>query len=98
MLKKLYPQAFSRHLALLLPGSVVDEFDNWLLDQGYRRSTRQLYIHQTTTIDAYLQTQGCGPLAELWREDLQRSWQRYHLLNPHTAGAVRLLAKFLDHT
>jgi hypothetical protein len=98
MLTELYPQAYPRYLALPLLGSVVDEFDNWLVAQGYRRNTRQPYIHQIATMDAHLRTQGRGPLAELMHDDLQRCWQWYHPRNPHSAGSVRLLEQFLDHT
>lgn len=96
MLKELYPQAYHRYLALPLLGSVVDEFDNWLLAQGYCRNTRQPYIHQTATIDVYLRRQGNRELTELTSEDLRRCWQWYHPRNSHTSGAVRLLRRFLE--
>ena len=58
MLQELYPNAYERYVALPLLGTVLDDFDNWLLAQGYRRNTRQLYIHRTVRIDKYLRKRG----------------------------------------
>jgi len=64
MLQELYPNAYSRYPALPLLGPVLDDFDSWLLAQGYRWNTRQPYIHQTTRIDNYLRKRGRHNLSE----------------------------------
>jgi len=97
MLQELYPNAYRRYLALPLLGAVLDDFDSWLLAQGYRWNTRQPYIHQTTRIDNYLRKRGRHNLSELTPEDLHRCWIWYHPRNAHTAGAVRVLQRFLEH-
>ena len=97
MLKELYPKAYSRYLALPLLGSMVDEFDDWLLAQGYRWNTRKPYIHQTATLDQFFRKRGRSQVTQLTREDLACGWKWYHSRDHHTAGTVRLLAKFLDH-
>jgi len=97
MLKALYPKAYSRYLALPLLGSMVDEFDDWLLAQGYRWNTRQPYIHKTAALDQFFRKQGRSQVAQLTRDDLAGCWHWYHSRDQQAACAVHLLVKFLDH-
>ena len=42
MLTELLPKAYAVHRSLPLLGSVLDDFDDWLIKQGYRFFTRHV--------------------------------------------------------
>jgi hypothetical protein len=42
MIRELLPTAYARHLSLPLLGPSLDEFDEWLIKQGYRFNSRQM--------------------------------------------------------
>ena len=65
MLRELFPKAFNRYLSLPLLGPILDDFDNWLLEQGYQFRTRREHIKQTVGIDNYFQKQRRSSLSEL---------------------------------
>ena len=97
MLKDLYPKAYHSYLALPLLGSIVEQFDDWLIELGYRRNTRKIYIHQTAIIDHYIQKQGRYRLDELTPKDLHACWLSHRPCNVHAAGTTRVLQKFLEY-
>ena len=53
MLIELLPKSHNHHRSLPIFGSVLDDFDDWLVAQGYRFSTRQCYILRCTAIERY---------------------------------------------
>ena len=42
MIRELLPTAYARHLSLPLLGPSLDEFDEWLIKQGYRFNSRPM--------------------------------------------------------
>jgi integrase/recombinase XerD len=95
MLCDLLPQSYPEHLSLPLLGSVLDEFDEWLVAQGYRFNSRQCYVLRCTAIEAYFHRRKQHSLAALTSKSLQRCWQ-YHRRRPGGISAVvRCLQRFL---
>ena len=65
MLTELLPKAHHEHRSLALLGGILDDFDEWLIRQGYRFSTRQCYILRCTTIEDYFARRRTRSLGEL---------------------------------
>ncbi len=92
MLTEVLPKACHEHRALALLGGILDDFDEWLVRQGYRFFTRQCYVLRCTAIEKYLRGRGCRSLSVLTSETLQQC-QRYFRQRPgdisHTVGCLR---------
>jgi integrase/recombinase XerD len=96
MLNELFPRRSSRFLALPLLGPIVDDFDTWLLTQGYRRSTRRLQARALVQIDRDLRRHGVRPSATWTQADLDACWRRRHIEDPNTGGTIHALRRFLQ--
>src|ERR1700736_2605198 len=71
MLTELLPKAYAEHRSLRLLGGILDDFDDWLIQRGYRFFTRQCYILRCTAIEGYFRRRGPRSLALLTPEKLQ---------------------------
>ena len=72
MIHELLPTSYARHLSLPLLGPVVDDFDDWLIIQGYRFNSRQCYVLRCTAIDAYFHKRHQRSLTALTPENLRK--------------------------
>jgi integrase/recombinase XerD len=72
MLTELLPKAYAVHRSLPLLGGVLDDFDDWLIKQGYRLFTRQCYILRCTVIEGYFRRRGLRSVTLLTPEKLQQ--------------------------
>lgn len=95
MLIQLFPKAFKKFLSLPVLGAVADEFEVWLQDRGYTRSTRRLMFRILVRIDGHLSALGIRELRELTASDLDSCYQALHRCLPKEAGTVRVLEHFL---
>ena len=77
MLTELLPKAYATHRSLPLLGGVLDDFDDWLIQRGYRIFTRECYILRCTAIERYFRRRGPGRYAkvdlEMKRQALARA-------------------------
>ncbi|MBL3529492.1 MAG: site-specific integrase [gamma proteobacterium endosymbiont of Lamellibrachia anaximandri] len=97
MIKELYPTVYRRYLSLPVLGSILDSFDNWLLDRGYCRHTRLLYVNDARRIDDHLHhKQGLQCLEELTLDDLHSCWRRYYSRKVRITRTVLNVRKFLQ--
>jgi site-specific recombinase XerD len=96
MLVKLFPRAGRRYLSLPLFGPVMDDFDDWLLEQGYARSSRRrLLLPNVAHVDQQLRRRGVEHIKNLTPLALQRCWNLLHRRFPAKAAAVHVMERFL---
>jgi site-specific recombinase XerD len=95
MLRDLYPRAYRRYLALPLLGPLVEAFDTWAVQQGYRRDARHHNVHALSWIDRELRRAGRTLATGIRREDLEACWQRHHRRRPNLSMASHALLRFL---
>jgi integrase/recombinase XerD len=96
MLSELLPKSHKQHRSLPILGSVLDDFDDWLVAQGYRFFTRQCYILRCTAIEHYFRKRHQRHLSALTSVDF-RDCRRFHRDRPGGISAVvRCLHLFLE--
>jgi integrase/recombinase XerD len=96
MIRELLPTAYARHLSLPLLGPVLDDFDDWLIAQGYRFNTRQCYVLRCTAIEAYFQKHRQRSLIALTSESLHRCSQYFRRRPGDISHTVTCLRRFLE--
>jgi len=96
MLSDLLPKSHRRHVALPVLGSLLDDFDEWLVAQGYRFSTRQCYILRCTAIEGYLHRHARDDLAALTLEDLSECRRHFRRRPGGIEQTVGCLQRFLQ--
>ena len=96
MLKELCPKVFKSYLSLPLLGPVLNDYEDWLSENGYQRRTRKLHIRKTVGINNFFQRRNLCSLKELTPEDMHGCWLWYHKHKPYAAGAVRVLQQYLE--
>ena len=96
MLIKLFPRASRRYLSLPLFGPVMDDFDDWLSEQGDARSSRRrLLLPNVANLDHLLRRHGVEHIDNLTPLALQRCWNVLHRRFPAKATAVHVMERFL---
>ncbi len=95
MLASLLPRSAHRYLSLPLFGPVVDDFDDWLLEQGYTRGSRHFYFPTVVHMDQHLRRRGIEHVRDLTPLVLQRCWKTFQRRFPAAAGIVHLMERFL---
>lgn len=95
MLTELLPKAYVTHCSLPILGGILDDFDDWLLQQGYRVFTRQCYILRCTTIERYFRRRGLRSLVLLTPEMLQHCWLFFRYRPGGISNVVGCLQRFL---
>lgn len=97
MIDDIYPKAYHRYLALPVLGSILNDFDNWLVDHGYRRYCRILYISEARRVDNYFnQELGRESLAELTLDDFHDCWLSFHSSRKQITRTVLNVKTFLQ--
>ncbi len=97
MIKELYSRVYPCYLSLPVLGSILDDFDNWLVEQGYRRSSRLSYISDARRIDAHLHhKQGLQCLEELTLDNLHTCWRWFYSRKVRVTHTVVNVRKFLQ--
>ena len=96
MLIELLPKSHNHHRSLPIFDSVLDDFDDWLVAQGYRFSTRQCYILRCTAIERYFRSRRQSNLSALTSENFRKCWQFFCHRPGEISGAVICLQRFLE--
>ena len=97
MLSDLLPLSHHRHAALPVLGSLLNDFDEWLVAQGYRYFTRQCYVLRCTAIEEYFHQHAQNDLAALTLEDLRECWRYFHRRPGGVASTVSCLLRFVQN-
>jgi integrase/recombinase XerD len=95
MLTDLVPRAHNVHSSLLLFGPILDDFDDWLIAQGYQYSTRKGYLYRCTAIERYFLKRKQCDLAGLTTENFYECRRFYHHRPGGIAPIVTCLQRFL---
>ena len=96
MISDLLPKSYRRHVALPVLGSLLDDFDEWLVSQGYSYFTRQCYVLRCTAIEQYFHQHAQHNLATLRFEELDKCWRYFHRRPGGIAHTVGCLQRFLQ--
>src|SRR5207244_11875551 len=72
MLTTLFPKACHAHSSLPLLGSIADNFDDWLLDRGYKVTSRTNAIEMLHHIDSDLRRRGIKHIVPVRRTHMSR--------------------------
>src|SRR5437762_6015363 len=95
MLTTLFPKACHAHSSLPPLGSIADNFDDWLLDRGYKVTSRTNAIEMLHHIDSDLRRRGIKHITRLTHGILHRSWRALIPRFPTWACTVRVLERYL---
>lgn len=96
MLRDLFPQSHCRHVAQPLLGSLLNDFDEWLVAQGYQYCTRHCHVRRCTAIEKYFHQRAQHSLAALTQEDLRECQRHFHRRPGGIATTVGCLQRFLE--
>jgi site-specific recombinase XerD len=96
MLNDLFKEADSQYRSLRLFGSVLDEFDDWLAEQGYAVVTRQDYVAQCAWIEKYFWKRKVRSMEELTPEKMRKCRQFFQRRAGKTYHAVTCMQRFLE--
>jgi integrase/recombinase XerD len=96
MLNDLFKNACSQYRSLRLFGSVLDEFDDWLAEQGYAVGTRQDYVEQSTLIERYFWKQKVRSIEQLTPEKMRKCRQFFQRRAGKTYLSVTCMRRFLE--
>jgi len=97
MINDIYPFAYHRYLSLPVLSPVIDEFDDWLIKQGYKRYSRIVYINEARRIDAYFNlelSRSC--LAEVTLDDFHTCWLFFHARRIRITRTILNIKLFLQ--
>jgi integrase/recombinase XerD len=95
MLTELLPKAYDEHRSLPLLGGILDDFDDWLIQRGYRFFTRQCYVLRCTAIEGYFRRRGPRSLAGLSPEKLRQCQLFFRHRPGGISNTVGCLHRFL---
>jgi integrase/recombinase XerD len=95
MITDLVPRAHNAHRSLPLLGPVLDDFDDWLLAQGYQYDSRKNCLYRCTAIDRYFHKRKYHSLADLTTKDFRECRQFYSRRPRGIAPIVNCLQRFL---
>jgi integrase/recombinase XerD len=95
MLITLFPKASRKYLSLPVFGPVMDDFSDWLEQEGYTRKSRRYAIRMIAWMDAYLRRRRIKRLQELTPLALHGCWKALQRRLPTAAGTVHVMERFL---
>ena len=95
MLATLFPKASKKYLSLPLFGLVMDDFSDWLEQEGYTRKSRRFTIRMIAWMDTYLRQRRIKRLQELTPVALHGCWKALQRRRPPAAGTVHVMERFL---
>ena len=95
MIATLFPKGSRRYLSLPIFGPVMDDFSDWLEQEGYTRKSRRFTIRTIAWMDAHLRRRQIKRLQELTPVALQDCWKALQRRRPPAAGTVHVMERFL---
>jgi len=95
MLESLFPIASKKCLALPLFGPIMEEFTNWLVQQGYVRLYIRAVLNAVRKMDQYLRRKGVHRIDEISSAALSSYWQSRRRRAPWQSGPVHIMERFL---
>jgi len=95
MLATLFPKASKKYLSLPLFGPVMDDFSDWLEQEGYTLKARRFTIRMIAWMDTYLRRRQIKRLQELTPVTLHGCWKALQRRRPPAAGTVHVMERFL---
>jgi integrase/recombinase XerD len=95
MLATLFPKVSRKYLSLPLFGAVMNDFSDWLEQEGYTRRSRRLTIRMIAWMDTYLRQRRVKRLQELTPEVMHSCWKALQRRWPQAAGTVHVMERFL---
>ena len=96
MLTTLFQRTFHKYLALPLLGAIANDFDDWLLAQGYAVNSRAHAIEMFPHIDKDLRRRGIEHVTRLTHSTLRLCWRVLIRRFAAKAGTVRVLERYLE--
>ena len=96
MLRDLFTQSHSRYVAQPLLGSLLNDFDEWLVAQGYQYCTRHCLVRRCTAIEKYFHQRAQHSLASLTQEDLRECQRHFRRRPGGIATTVGCLQRFVQ--
>ncbi|MFQ5463894.1 MAG: site-specific integrase [Candidatus Binatia bacterium] len=97
MLTDLFPKAHRRYSSLLLLGSTMEEFVEFLIDQGYSRGSIRQHVRTALLVDRRLRKRGCRRVNQITHSRLRACVSPPQKKNEHIrlAATVRVLESYL---
>lgn len=95
LLQKLRPRAFARFQSLPLFGPLIDEFCQWLFDQGYAKATVCFRISTLHMLVDWLRGRRKRALADLTQQDLRAAQAHFRGTQVQVRDAAGLIRRFL---
>jgi integrase/recombinase XerD len=95
MLATLFPRSVRQYLSLPLLGPVTDDFECWLLEQGYTSDSRRNKIRIVARVDCYLRRRGVRCIRDLAPAALHDCWKALRRRLRSQAGTIHVLERFL---
>ncbi len=96
MLNDLFDEVYKQYRSLPLLGSVLDDFDDWLGEQGYALGTRQNHITHCAHIEDYFWKRGVRRIAELSTEKFGTCRRYFKLRTGRSDYGVACLHRYLQ--
>ena len=95
MITTLFTKATRKYLSLPLFGPVMDDFSDWLEQEGYTRKSRRYAFRMIAWMDTYLRRRRFKRLQELTPVALHGCWKALQRRLPPAAGTVYVMERFL---
>lgn len=95
MLNTLFPIASKKCLGLPLFGPVMEEFTDWLVQQGYVRLYIRAVLNAVRKMDRYLRRKGVHRIDDITSASLRCYWQSRRRRVPWQSGPVHIMERFL---
>jgi integrase/recombinase XerD len=95
MLATLFPRDSRKYLSLPLFGPVMNDFSDWLEQEGYTRKSRRFVLQIVARMDRYLRQHRIKRLQDLTPLELHGCWKSLRRQIPTAAGTVHVMERFL---
>jgi integrase/recombinase XerD len=96
MLKAVVPQVHRRYSSLRPLGSILDDFTDWLLQRGYRRSVIRDRLFAANRINRALRQRSCWTIDDITRQALRACMPIDSRDDPKFASTLRSLERYFD--
>ena len=96
MLTDVFPRLHHRYSSLSLFGPLIDDFTNWLSNNGYHRTLIRRHVRTTRRLDRELRRQGCQCSERIQQEQLRACAPKDSRDDQCLASAVRLWERYLN--
>ena len=95
MLSTLFPTVAKKCLKSPLFGVVMEDFADWLVQQGYARLYMRATLNVVRKVERYLLRKGIQRVENIPPAALHRYWRTLRRRTPWEAGAVHIVERFL---